>query len=166
MMEKIEKLKQGKIDPNQLLKSFSKETPQSIGILNNDSVKGNNSSINEHSKVGITSHKAASLNKDIKRAQKTQPNKKSEEEIKKDLNNLIEKQNSEMLKLLEDQQELENQREARFSRANADEKRKLEKDFGMERARAQMRIQKLSEYFLIYLVLTLPNSKNSKYFME
>lgn len=68
MMEKIEKLKQGKIDPNQLLKSFSKETPQSIGILNNDSVKGNNSSINEHSKVGITSHKAASLNKDIKRA--------------------------------------------------------------------------------------------------
>ena len=54
-----------------------------------------------------------------------------------------------MLKLLEDQQELENQREARFSRANADEKRKLEKDFGMERARAQMRIQKLSEYFLI-----------------
>jgi len=30
-------------------------------------------------------------------------------------------------------------------RAGVEEKRKLEKEFGMERARAQMRIQKLSE---------------------
>lgn len=61
------------------------------------------------------------------------------------MNVMIEKQNSEMLKLLEDEQELENQREAKFGRASAEEKRKLEKEFGLERARAQMRIQKLSE---------------------
>ena len=50
-----------------------------------------------------------------------------------------------MLKLLEDEQELENKREERFARASQDEKRRLEKEFGMERAKAQMRIQKMSE---------------------
>ena len=78
------------------------------------------------------------------------------------MNALIEKQNAEMLKLREDEQELENKREARFSRAAAEQKRKLEKDFGMERARAQMRIQKLSEYFLVYVVPTQMISRNSK----
>lgn len=50
-----------------------------------------------------------------------------------------------MLKLLEDEQELQNHRQAKFARATAEQKRKLEKQFGMERAKAQMRIQKLSE---------------------
>ena len=36
-----------------------------------------------------------------------------------------------MLKLLEDEQQLENKREAKFSRAAPDEKRKLQKQFGM-----------------------------------
>lgn len=40
---------------------------------------------------------------------------------------MIEKQNTSMLKLLEDEQELENQRETKFSRSSAEEKRKLEK---------------------------------------
>lgn len=36
------------------------------------------------------------------------------------MNALIEKQNAEMLKLLEDEQQLENKREARFGRAAAE----------------------------------------------
>ena len=32
MMEKIEKLKQGKIDPNELLKSLSMETSQKVTV--------------------------------------------------------------------------------------------------------------------------------------
>ena len=39
MMEKLEKVKQGKIDPNELLKSLSKESPQTIGVINNNSDK-------------------------------------------------------------------------------------------------------------------------------
>ena len=41
------------------------------------------------------------------------------------MNSLIEKQNAEMLKLLEDEQQHENKREAKFSRSAAEEKRKL-----------------------------------------
>ena len=76
---------------------------------------------------------------------------------------MIEKQNAEMLKLLEDEQLSENKREARFGRAVPEEKRKIEKEFGgMERARAQMRIQKLSEYISPYLVPTLQTSRSTK----
>ena len=35
MLEKIEKVKQGKLDPNILLKTLSKETPQTITINRN-----------------------------------------------------------------------------------------------------------------------------------
>ncbi len=70
------------------------------------------------------------------------------------MNLMIEKQNAEMLKLLEDEQSLQNQRQEKFGRASAEQKRKLQKQFGLERAKAQMRIQKLSEYVYINLVLT------------
>ena len=36
MMEKLEKVKQGKIDPNDLLKSLTRESPQTIGIVNSN----------------------------------------------------------------------------------------------------------------------------------
>ncbi len=61
------------------------------------------------------------------------------------MNGLVDKQNAEMLKILEDEQEAENKREEKFVRASLEEKKKLEREFGMERARAQTRIQKLSE---------------------
>jgi hypothetical protein len=89
------------------LKSLSKETPQTIGIINSDNFKGNHSSINDNSRIGVVSNnKNPSISKDQRRTEKTEPHKKNEEEIKKDMNSLIEKQNSEMLKLLEDEQEL------------------------------------------------------------
>ena len=37
MMEKLEKVKQGKIDPNDLLKSLTKETPQTIAVVSDNS---------------------------------------------------------------------------------------------------------------------------------
>ena len=58
---------------------------------------------------------------------------------------MIEKHNKEMLKLLQDEQRAENEREEKFFKVSNEEKRKLEKDFGMQRAKAQARIQKLSE---------------------
>ena len=36
MMEKLEKVKQGKIDPNDLLKSLTRESPQTIGVVNSN----------------------------------------------------------------------------------------------------------------------------------
>ena len=61
------------------------------------------------------------------------------------MNAMIDKQNTEMLKILEDEQEAENKREQKFVRATLEEKKRLEREFGMERAKAQARIQKLSE---------------------
>ena len=81
-MEKLEKVKQGKIDPNELLKSLSKETPQNIGIISSDAIK-NNSSVNEHSRVA--SHKPGiSVSKENRRHEKTEPShKRNDDEIKK-----------------------------------------------------------------------------------
>lgn len=39
MFEKIEKLKQGKIDPNELLKSLSMDTTQKVSITKSDKVQ-------------------------------------------------------------------------------------------------------------------------------
>lgn len=61
------------------------------------------------------------------------------------MHSIIDKQNAEMLRILEDEQEAENKREEKFSQASLEDKKRLERDFGMERARAQARIQKLSE---------------------
>jgi hypothetical protein len=58
---------------------------------------------------------------------------------------VVNKQNSEMLKVLEEEQNAENEREKHFIASTMDEKKKLEKQYGMERAKAQARIQKLSE---------------------
>ena len=72
MMEKLEKVKQGKIDPNELLKSITRESPNQIGLIHADTHKNHN----EGSRV--VSHKpAASLNKEHRRAEKTEPSRKS-----------------------------------------------------------------------------------------
>ena len=114
MMDKLEKVKQGKIDPNQLLKSLTRESPNTIGVINSDLQKSSNDGSR------IASHKPGqSLNKEHRRIEKIEPSRKTEEEVKRDMNSMIEKQNAEMLKLLEEEQEHENKREARFGRAAA-----------------------------------------------
>lgn len=69
MMEKIDKLKQGKIDPNELLKSFSKESPQTIGIVNSSSLPRVNNTSNNNNNSRITSNKGASVKKEPHRRQ-------------------------------------------------------------------------------------------------
>lgn len=61
------------------------------------------------------------------------------------MDELIKKQNADMLQLLENEQKAENEREEKFKRALTQDKLKLQKEFGIERAKAQTRIQKLSE---------------------
>jgi TnpA family transposase len=75
MMEKIEKVKQGKIDPNELLKSLSKESPQTISVVQADKQKQSLTS-NENSKIRI---KAGPSLENSRKAEKTEPSKKSEE---------------------------------------------------------------------------------------
>ena len=50
-----------------------------------------------------------------------------------------------MLRLLEEEQENENMREEKLMKATPEERKKLEKEFGLDRAKAQTKIQKLSE---------------------
>ncbi len=78
MMEKIQKLKQGKIDPNELLKSFSKESPQTIQIVNNSVEKPKPFQNNENSRVAV-SQKGSSMAKQNRKGEKTEPHKKSDE---------------------------------------------------------------------------------------
>jgi hypothetical protein len=58
---------------------------------------------------------------------------------------MIDKHNTEMLKVLEEEQEAENKRDEQSSKLTIEERKKVEREFGMERARAQTRIQKLAE---------------------
>lgn len=44
---------------------------------------------------------------------------------------MVDKQNAEMLKLLEDEQEAENKREEKFGQASLDEKKRMEREFGL-----------------------------------
>lgn len=56
------------------------------------------------------------------------------------------KQNCEMLRMLEHEQNEETEREVMMdSLSDTEERNRLEKLFGIERAKAQARIQKLSE---------------------
>ena len=62
------------------------------------------------------------------------------------LDNLKLQQNNEMLKLLEEEQSRENEREEKLEQiADPHERKRVEKVFAMERAKAHARIQKLAE---------------------
>lgn len=74
MMDKLEKVKQGKIDPNQLLKSLTRESPQTIGVVTSEK--------NENSRIATS--------KPHKEHKKTEGGgRKTEEEAKRDMNSLI-----------------------------------------------------------------------------
>jgi TnpA family transposase len=79
MMDKIEKVKQGKIDPNELLKSLSKESPQTISIIQADKQKQTITS-NENSKIRIKQNQSL---ENSRKAEKTEPSKKTEEDAKR-----------------------------------------------------------------------------------
>ncbi len=71
----------------------------------------------------------------------------NEKELKQKIENFKMQQNHEMLIVLEEEQSNEANREETIKKINdIKEKKRLEKIFGMERAKAQARIQELSEY--------------------
>ena len=80
------------------------------------------------------------------------PENANEKEVKQKLENFKMQQNHEMLMILEEEQANEPNREETMRKiTDPKEKKRLEKIFGMERAKAQTRIQELSEYEHIFL---------------
>lgn len=77
MMEKIEKVKQGKIDPNELLKSLSKESPQAISVAPADR-KNQSITSNENSKIKVMKGSSPSL-ENSRKVEKTEHSRKSED---------------------------------------------------------------------------------------
>ena len=70
----------------------------------------------------------------------------NEKELKQKIENFKMQQNHEMLIVLEEEQVNEANREETIKKIiDSKEKKRLEKIFGMERAKAQVRIQELSE---------------------
>lgn len=70
----------------------------------------------------------------------------SQEEIEKQFEELKEKLNNEMVTVLDEEQNNEAKRDEEFTRGTTEEEKiKLERKFGIERAKAQKRIQELSK---------------------
>jgi hypothetical protein len=74
----------------------------------------------------------------------------NKEDGTKAVENLKQKLHKEMLDLLEAEQKKETERDEQLQNANEEEKQKLEKTFGTERAKASDRIIKMSEYTSFY----------------
>lgn len=76
----------------------------------------------------------------------------NEKEIQQKIENFKMQQNHEMLVVLEEEQDNEaNREEAMKKITDPKEKKRLEKIFGMERAKAQARIQEISEYNFLFI---------------
>lgn len=162
MLEKIEKVKQGKLDPSEILQSLSvQQKERDPNNVSRSPAKPVKTQAHEEKKMSDRNNSSSlpkeSKNTTLDQTSKMQGNtsapstmlkKRNEEELKRELEALINKQNSEMLRVLEEEQNFENEREKHFIASTMDEKKRLEKQYGMERAKAQTRIQKLSEYRL------------------
>ena len=82
--------------------------------------------------------------KDMKEKGNHLPNK---EKALKQLHNLKDRLNQELLTLLEYEQEQENERDSKLKEiSNEEERQRLDKIFGIERARASNRIMQVSQY--------------------
>ena len=138
------------MDPNSLIEEYS-------------ATKGRNNFGGTEAKIQRTSvssegYKTSPIPKQFRKASKKSIQKDdmgitpkikgriSEKEIKEKVETLRMQQNHEMLLILEEEQANEANRETMMTKImDAKEKKRLEKIFGMERAKAQTRIQELSE---------------------
>lgn len=88
--------------------------------------------------------KASGSKEDFKLGRKSESI--NDKEVKQKIENFKMQQNHEMLMVLEEEQANEANREETMKKvADPKEKKRLEKIFGLERAKAQARIQELSE---------------------
>ena len=96
--------------------------------------------------TGKNRPKAQNSNDELKKFGIKNGENVNEKEIKQKIENFKMQQNHEMLLVLEEEQVNEANREETMRKiADPKEKKRLEKIFGMERAKAQTRIQELSE---------------------
>lgn len=92
------------------------------------------------------STKSSSISPMRQRPSPAKPDAKSAEQIGREkLNELRKKQNEELLNVLDEEQKKEEEREQRLTAASDQDKAKLEKGFGLERAKASKRVVGLSE---------------------
>ncbi len=138
------------MDPNSLIEEYSATKGRS-------NYGGTEAKI-QRTSVSSEGYKTSPIPKQIRKASKPSLLKEdigitpkikgriSEKEIKEKVENLRMQQNHEMLLILEEEQANEANREAMMTKImDTKEKKRLEKIFGMERAKAQTRIQELSE---------------------
>jgi hypothetical protein len=90
--------------------------------------------------------KTISLQKNDKNSKEIKP-LISQEEIERQFEELKEKLNNEMVAILDEEQDNENKRDEELIQATTEEEKiRLERKFGIERAKAQKRIQDLSRF--------------------
>ena len=110
------------------------ETSQKVSIVKQDKVTVDKPAKQQQPHKSFEQKRSPNVSvtqKKENKSNKPQVQKKSQEEIKAEMQSMIDKQNAEMLKLLEDEQDAENKREDRFSNATLDEKKRLEREFGL-----------------------------------
>jgi hypothetical protein len=161
LMTQFEKIKQGKSSLDNLSSEFKPEpvmgATESMPNRNTQSQK----SLPKKAKTAQPNNRSQKIEKSISNT--IRPNtleasqqsielsnanvsSANEKEGRKAIENLKLKQNHEMLLVLEEEQAKENQREAKLnSITDPQEKKRLEKIYAMERAKAHARIQQLTE---------------------
>jgi len=155
LMDQFEKVKQGKAS----LENVSGELGKSVSGGNSISKPqddSQNKSINAKPLNRSNSAAGAKKKEEKKKApseRKSQPNDSpvpkenlNEKEARKAIEQLKLKQNHEMLVVLEEEQSKENQREGKMNTINdPQEKKRLEKIYALERAKAHARIQTMAD---------------------
>ena len=69
----------------------------------------------------------------------------SEEEIKEKLDELVRKQSEELMKVIEEEEKLEDERDVAIQNSEPSVRENLEQEYGIYRAKASARIQKLAQ---------------------
>ncbi|KAL4471753.1 hypothetical protein ABPG74_008646 [Tetrahymena malaccensis] len=147
---KMEKVKLGKMNPNDIINDFKNSTGS---VLFSSSVDNLNKTYPNKSLTESPQNKKRKLIEST-REKKVQtqikpvsvPNDASEKEINKIISELKQRQNVEMLRLLEEEQDNEYKREKMLQEIqDPKEKQKAEKFYQGERSKGQARIQKLTD---------------------
>lgn len=136
ILEKFEKVKIGKLDPQALAEEYGFSPEQKE--TNKNRSKGGGSSV-------FSDHKDQK-NGSAKKNRSLNEGGKEDGNFEKDLQELKLKLNNQILAVLEEEQEKELKRDQMLKTEGEEGKRKeLEKQFGVERGMAQKRIEKISE---------------------
>ena len=90
-------MKQGKMDPNELLKSISMETTQKVSVVKHEKVAVDKSTKQQQPNKSYEQRRSPNVSvtqKKENKSNKPQPQKKSQEEIKAEMQSMVDKQNA------------------------------------------------------------------------